>query len=135
MASITGKAGAVTIATVAVSGKVEEWKVEIEADAVEDTAAGDIWKSQVYLTSQWVATFTAIMPDAAGWDWYGALVGTDVAIALKRKAADTGLVFSDTGLLKSVELTHPADDVTRYTVVVEGNDGATGPTIDTTPAS
>jgi len=134
MASITGKGGAVTIAAAAVTGKVREWSLELEAGTVDDTAMGDTWKSQVPLTNQWVARFTAIMPTGTNADFYPASIGADVAITLKRLAADTNPVFSDTGILKNITLTSPATDLTTYEVVVEGNSGA-APSFDTTPAS
>lgn len=137
MASITGKAGAVTLAggalSGAVTGKVREWAVELDAKTVDDTAMGDTWQSQVPLTNSWKASFTAILPTGSSAEFYPSLLGTDVTIALKRASADTSAVFSDTGVLKSIRLRTPAEDLITYELSVEGNDGSAAPTFDTTP--
>lgn len=134
MASITGKAGAVTIAAAGVTGKVREWSLELDAKTVDDTAMGDTWQSQVGLTNSWKASFTAIMPTGSGADFYPASLGTDVAITLKRVSADTNPVFSGTGILKSIRLRAPAEDLMTYELTVECSAG-TAPTFDTTPTA
>jgi len=135
MASITGKAGAVTLdggaLTGAVTGKVREWSVELEAGTVDDTGMGDTWKSQVPLTNSWVARFTAIMPTGTSAEFYPSLLGTDVAVGLTRAGDDPEVLFADTGILKNITLTHPATDLSVYEVVVEGNDGSAAPTFET----
>jgi hypothetical protein len=134
MATITGKAGAVTIAAAAVNGKVLSWRLNVTSKNVETPAAGDTWMERIHLLSDWEATIEFEAADQATWDMNQAQVGTEVAIALKRKSGDTNAYFAATGLMTDAPLELPADNAVKVQITVKCSTAA-APTFDTTPAT
>lgn len=133
MASITGKDGAVTFAGSAVNGKITDWKLVKRSRNVEGTGAGDSYVERLHLVQDWEANVEWNAPNQASWDQHQDLVGTSVAVALKRKSGDANPYASGTGLVEECEVDAPADGVItgRARIVCEG----TAMTLDTTPAT
>jgi hypothetical protein len=136
--AVTGKAGAVTFAGGAITGKLTEWMFELTGSNVVDRGAGEDWQSKVPTFSDWKATFKALATDTTEMSITGtssdvSLVNTSVAIALKRKSADTSAWFSGTGLVTSFRRTHNIEQPSEVEVTVECSEGV-APTMDTTPA-
>lgn len=133
MASITGKAGAVTFAGSAVNGKITNWRMTKRSRNVEGTGAGDTLVERVHLVKDWEVEVEWNAPDQASWDQHQDLAGTSVAIALKRKSGDANPYASGTGLYEEGTVEAPYDGIIkgRGRIVCEGTDL----TIDTTPAT
>lgn len=135
--AVTGKAGAVSLAGGAITGKLTEWSYELTGNSVSDRGAGEDWDSQAPTFSGWKATFKAYAADQAEMSITGttsdvALIDTVAAIALKRKLADTNPWFSASGLVKSFKRTHNIEQPNEVEVTVECSEGV-APVMDTTP--
>lgn len=132
MASITGKDGAISIGGGAVNGKVRNWRLRYEGTTADGTGAGDPVDELVPLRRNWIISGEFVAPDASDWDLGLTDVNTAVVVALKRKVADTNPWATGTGILISMEVNHPYDDVT--TVSFEMRASGTDLSFDTTPA-
>ncbi len=133
MASITGKAGTVTLGGAAPNGKVTNWSFTGESRTIEDTGMGDTTVGRIHLFDDWTAEFTFAAADQAAWDQGLVLVGTAAVFAFKRKSTDTNPYVTGTGLVESVRTTVPHDGRVETTCTVRAN--GTAVTIDTTPAT
>lgn len=134
MATISGQDGAVTIAAAAVTGKITNWDLNVTSKNFESPGAGDDWMERVHLLSDWEASVEFNAPDQAAWDLHQGLVGTNAALALKRKTGDANPYFSATGLVTDAKVTSPIDGAITGTLTVKCSQ-ATAPTFDTTPAT
>lgn len=133
MATLSGAAGAVTFAGGAITGKLLGWKLRSKSKNIETTGAGDTVVERIHLVKDWEAEVEWVAPDQASWDMHHGLVGTNAAIALKRKVSDTNPFATGTGLYEEIETDAPADGAIkgRGRVVCSGTDL----TFDTQPAT
>jgi len=132
---VTGKAGVVTIGTVAANFKLTSWTYEATARLIDGSAAGDTWTDRVAIRNDYRAQMEGVALDQAAWDLGQDLVGTEAAFTLKRKSADVNAYVLDTGIVESCAVEHPHDNATTVRLVVLSSDGSAGPTVDTTPAT
>jgi hypothetical protein len=137
--AITGHAGAVTMAATAVTGKLREWNLRLTSNEIDDRGAGESWASRIATVKDWEATFMMYVTDTTEFSPYGTtgdltILGTDIAIALKMRSADTNPFFTDTGLVTNIERTHALESPSEFRITVKSSAGDV-PTMDTTPAS
>jgi hypothetical protein len=134
MATITGKAGAVTIAAAAVNGKVLSWSLDVTSKNVETPGAGDSWMERIPLLSDYELQIEFEAADQADWNLNQGVVNTEVAVALKRKSGDTNPYFTATCLITGVKVDAPADNAVKVTITAKSSTSS-APTFDTTPAT
>lgn len=140
--AVTGKAGAVSLSAVDQNGKLTEWNLEVRSENVVDRGSGEVAQSRVHLYTDWRATFRALLPDLVDMGIVTVatvpksavdLVGTEAAIALKIRTADTNPYFSGTGLVTNIRHTNNIEQPHEFEVTVECSTGSL-PTMDATPA-
>lgn len=131
---ITGKDGVVSLAAAAINGKLSDWKIKTSSENVENSGAGDAFKTRSHVRGDYSIDVEMYAFDQAAWDLHAGLIGTDVVYALKRKSTDTNPYATGTGLFAEHEADAPASGSTTVKFTILCNQGV-APTLDTTPAT
>jgi hypothetical protein len=134
MARLTGKAGAVTVG--GTTWIVTSWSYSESVDAADIRAMGDTWTERVALFKDYTVEVEGYLSTTEPYAQLStAGAGSSVAFTLKTESADTNPVVSDTGLCTEMSLETPHDGPVTVRCTIVSEDGAAGPTVDTSPSS
>lgn len=132
MGVITGQAATWTIGGT-LNGKAEEWQLTTNSENLDVTGCGDAYKERVHLHYDWEARLTMKLQTGSTMNPYTSALGTEVAIALKRKSTDSNAFFTGTGLLENIETGAKYDEEIKAVMTVRCSTGS-APTINTAVA-
>ncbi len=125
----TGKDGAVTAGgTIFIT---DRWRYRERGISIGHSAAGDSWEQRSHLRKDYQAQVRGFQPRAE--PYLTVATGEDILFSLKAGAADAAAFITDTGYGEEAEIEWPFDGAAILSATIVSQDGAAGPTVDTSP--
>ncbi len=128
---ITGKDGAVVAG--GTTFILRNWRYRERGLSLDHGAAGDTWVQRSHLRKDFQAQCQGFQPRTE--PYLTVATGEDITFSFKAVTGNANPLVTDTGYCEEAEIEWPFDGAATLNATIISQDGAAGPTVDTTPSS